>query len=257
MSTHPILMSPPMVCAIMREIERPGTGKIETRRVLTRLSGRGKISDFGPSTTAGYDWHFRDSGKRWHDISTARLQELLPFAVGDRLYLREAWQAADWYDPVAPRIIPREAYVAYLADGMVNDPTDEVEIGYVQSGDWGRNRIGMHMPRWASRITLVVTEVVVERLDEITEEGAVAEGLSRVTKDGKLFKWGIPDRDGLPGKDDHGWPWDEWNCDPRLAYRTLWDSLNAKRGLGWGANPWVVVIRFKPHLCNVDHMEAV
>lgn len=100
------------------------------------------------------------------------------------------------------------------------------------------------MPRWASRIALEITSVRVERLQDISETDAKDEGLSCLTKDGgRTWKFGIPDRDGLPGNDDDGWHWHEWEVDPRLAYKKLWESIN---GAGsWAQNPWVWVIGFK------------
>lgn len=52
-------------------MERPGAGKTQTRRVLTDLRERGRVTEFGCSTTPGYDWHFRDRGMRWHDDKLA------------------------------------------------------------------------------------------------------------------------------------------------------------------------------------------
>lgn len=100
------------------------------------------------------------------------------------------------------------------------------------------------MPRWASRITLEVTGVRIERLQGITEDDAKAEGLSTVTKDGKLWKWGIPDRDGLPGGCDVGWPWTQWDADPCAAFRRLWDGIY-QDDKAWDANPWVWVTEFR------------
>lgn len=82
------------------------------------------------------------------------------------------------------------------------------------------------MPRWANRITLEVTGVRVERLQDISEADAIAEGLER---DRQLWK-----HYSQPG---FGW------VDPRQSYQTLWESIN---GAGsWGANPWVWVVEFK------------
>jgi hypothetical protein len=76
------------------------------------------------------------------------------------------------------------------------------------------------MPRWASRITLEITAVWVERLKDITIEDAQAEGITPLGTEGDSRRW-------------------------RAGFRELWDSLNAKRGYGWDANPWVWVISFK------------
>ena len=102
----------------------------------------------------------------------------------------------------------------------------------------------IHMPRWASRITLEVTGIRVERLQEISELDAITEGLTALTKDGgRTIKHGIPDRDGLPGNDNYGWHWSEWEKDSRVAYRKLWESINGPGS--WDANPWVWVIEFR------------
>lgn len=76
------------------------------------------------------------------------------------------------------------------------------------------------MPRRASRITLEITMVRVERVQEISEEDAIAEGVRM-------------------NNSTH------WETEARESFRRLWDSLNAKRGFGWDKNPWVWVIEFK------------
>lgn len=104
-------------------------------------------------------------------------------------------------------------------------------------------RPSIHMPRWASRISLEITGIRVERLQDISEEDAIDEGLKAITKDGKLIKYGIPDRDGYPGADDFGWNWGDWDKSPVLAYKRLWQSINGKGS--WDLNPFVWVIEFK------------
>ena len=91
----------------------------------------------------------------------------------------------------------------------------------------------LFMPKVAARIWLEVVSVRVERLQDITEEDAKAEGLACLTKDnGITYKYGIPDSDGLPGNDDHGWHWQDRFTDPIKAFRHLWDKINLKRGCG-------------------------
>ena len=82
-------------------------------------------------------------------------------------------------------------------------------------------RPSIHMPRWASRITLRVTNVRVERVQEISEEDALAEGV-----------YG-----------DEAAPFDQATA--TMCFEALWDSINAKRGYGWDANPWVWVVEFE------------
>ena len=97
-------------------------------------------------------------------------------------------------------------------------------------------RTPLFMPRWASRITLEITGLRVERLQDITQRDAVNEGV--------IFMGGMFDEADQA-------PWcpslkdQEPMASPRDAYGRLWDSLNAKRGYAWESNPWVWVIEFK------------
>ena len=138
--------------------------------------------------------------------------------------------------------------VAYSADNPALARGEKVD-------GWGPARPSIHMPRWASRLTLEITDVRVERLQDISEEDAKAEGLKAITKDGgRTIKYGIPDNDGYPGNDNHGWEWREWCVDPRRAYFTLWDKINGDSA--HLANPWVWVLTFAVHHANVDAVLA-
>jgi hypothetical protein len=105
--------------------------------------------------------------------------------------------------------------IYYRADGECCEQIPECCCGEIGRVPW---RPSIHMPRWASRLTLEITEVRVERLQEMTDTDGMREG---------------------------------WQCGadldylPRLWYRDLWDSLNAKRGHGWDKNPWVWVVSFR------------
>lgn len=89
-----------------------------------------------------------------------------------------------------------------------------------------------------------ITSARLERLQDISEDDAVAEGLKALTKDNwQTIKYGIPDADGLPGKDDFGWPWAEWKLSPVFAYKKLWEQINGPDS--WDKNPWVWVVKFK------------
>jgi hypothetical protein len=123
-----------------------------------------------------------------------------PYQLGDTLWVRETWAYSTDYD--GDVILNRK--ILYRADGEKT----------ILPSTW---RPSIHMPRWASRINLEVTGVRVERLKDITEEDALAEGVISSDYD-KTY---------------------------RYAFSVLWDSINAKRGYGWAANPWVWVIEFR------------
>jgi hypothetical protein len=93
-----------------------------------------------------------------------------------------------------------------------------------------RWRPSIFMPRWASRITLEVTEVRVQRLQEVTEDDALAEGvepLKHIAPDQPLLTG------GTAGEQPH-----------RLAFSVLWDSINGERA-SWVSNPWVWAVSFR------------
>lgn len=214
-----------MVQATLREIEAPGTGKTQTRRVLDLVSSKRSL--------------------------TPRL-ERPRYAVGDRLYVREHWRCAARWDDTAPRdLTPRGTTIFYECGGSAST---EIPAGITISGvnygpetgeKWivdkapvagllppyaGRFRQGMHMPRWASRITLLVTEVRVQRLQEISEADAVAEGMPR-----------MPDEFA-----------DTTLATSRYWFRDLWESLHGPGA--WALNPWVAAYTFRPILGNIDRI---
>ena len=208
MTDRPILFSAPMIRAILREVSAPGTGKTQTRRVL---KPRPRRTIFFDAKTAGLE-QFREPAYR----------------AGDRLWVREAI-SYDRLDVDRDGILPPW----YWADGNPD------------AGDWTRPKPSIHMPRWASRLTLHVTDVRVQRLQEISEADARAEG--------------IEPREIRPVH-DIGQPAETWwfgtengRASAKSAFRDLWDSLNAERA-PWPSNPWVVAITFRPVLGNIDRV---
>jgi hypothetical protein len=127
-----------------------------------------------------------------------------------KLYVREPW---------APLATARPRGVAYRADW---DPSTGPD----------RWRSPIHMPRWAARLTLEITEVRLEHLWEINDADAVAEG--------------VPGND-LPEGECPGWvhPNGITYCGPITVFREIWDAINGGRGYGWDTNPWVWVITFR------------
>jgi len=92
----------------------------------------------------------------------------------------------------------------------------------------------IHMPRWASRILLEITDVRVERLKDISESDAIAEGLEQYSDDGIIY---------------YG-PFGSGDCRPEVSYKKLWQSIYGEES--WQANPWVWVIEFK-RIEGADH----
>jgi len=143
MRERPILFSAPMVRAVLRK----ANPKTQTRRGIARLAGFSqKITEFGPSDTCGYDWHFRDREMRWHDMRTADLLKLCPYGQpGDRLWGKETF--AVYGDA--------NKYVIHYRATHQNEGS-----GWTPS---------IHMKRIYSRILLEVVSVRVERLQDISE----------------------------------------------------------------------------------------
>lgn len=98
--------------------------------------------------------------------------------------------------------------------------------------------VSIHMPRWASRLTLEITDVRVERLQDISEADAIAEGL--------IWR---PALESWSAMDSLSWP---TFTSPVRSYAGLWNHINGPDS--WDANPWVWVVAFKVHLANVDQV---
>ena len=154
----------------------------------------------------------------------------LPAYVGDRLWVRETW--ADVNTDSGPAL-------AYRAGGLRFCEEDAYPVEYerypgcsfcmwwgdLERGEPGhRWRSPIHMPRWASRLTLTVTDVRVQRLQDISCADAIAEGI-RPAANSATIDCDTPD--------------------PRNAYRDLWDSLHGPGA--WARNPWVAAISFNTH----------
>ncbi len=231
MKERQILFGGPMVAAIL------AGRKSQTRRVVKpqpcdpshlRIINEGKVHYTRPPGDKLLDEARSTPGYQVLTCAEWLATQPCPYGrPGDRLWGRETWRRASCGRPIF-----RADYASETAAIIDGGPHADI-----------RWRPSIHMPRAASRITLDITGVRVEQLLDISEEDAKAEGLGCVTKDGSLYKYGIPDLDGLPGNDNHGWHWKEWERDPRNAYHKLWEQIN---GPGSAVdNPWVWVIEFK------------
>jgi hypothetical protein len=227
MKERPILFSGPMVRAIL------DGRKSQTRRMVNPQPDE-KYEDasrwYPDLYNKGTQWNFW--GASGTDVENICGPEIgrrgrCPYGIpGDRLWVRETW----WMHDDARAFGPGEGNVTD-ADGQRRlvgyDATMDVESRDIATGYGCRKRHSLFMPRWASRLTLAVKSVRVERLQDISEADAIAEG----TTPGNVAGHDV-DIDG-----------NVWNGAYRRAYAALWDSINGPGS--WAANPWVWVIEFE------------
>jgi hypothetical protein len=190
---RPILFSAPMVQAI-----REGR-KTQTRRVINpQPDWHDRLAVFHPSDT--------DSGK----TELVDVMQDYDSGMWEAGYPR--WAGTNPYGEPGDCLWVRETWAVY---GEFKNGT-----GYCYRADGDKSGVtwkpSIHMPRKVSRITLEVTAIRVERVQDISVEDAVYEGM------------------GLS------------SVDPVGDYGILWDHINAARGFGWGVNPWVWVVEFRP-----------
>lgn len=210
MKERPILFSGPMVKAIL------DGRKTQTRRVIFITDPIGKKHPITSPKESFED--FGDGDFAYYSTGGMSGPYYCPHgSTGDRLWVRETWGVHVAWDDVKP--IEIEAPLGlnsiwYAADGPKLAIT-------------GKTRSSIHMPRWASRITLEITNVRVERIQLISENDARSEGIFH-----NHCGWYIPGnaRTGAPTAKE--------------CFRQLWDSINGKK-YPLESNPWVWVIEFK------------
>lgn len=215
---RPILFSGPMVRAIL------DGSKTQTRRVMTPQMEHREIAGMFGGRMLG--WPRRDGGAWLWPNARDEILSRCPYGrPGDRLWVRETWQYYDWTEQGEPQI-------RYAADETTRwcETAEEDEVIDVweelsrqenyriaNAARDHRWRPSIFMKRWASRLTLELTEVRVERVQETSDVDSLEEGISY--------------QNVITGA--------------RGRFRRLWDSINAKRGYGWDANPWVWVLTFR------------
>jgi hypothetical protein len=230
MTDLPILFSAPMVLAQLREVDAPGTGKTQTRRLFKPHPTMHPQGDCSINGHRGpVDYLMREVAPRFWTR----------FKKGQRLWVRETWRTGKSLDEHSPakieEMVKDAGYrrpwcpVRYVADGFTEGNVSDF------GGLWGKARVAIHMPRWLSRLTLTVTDVRVQRLQEISEEDALAEGVMKIGR-----RWEVDDIVATPiGAVD--------------AYRSLWNCIN---GAGiWDANPWIVALTFTVAKQNIDALK--
>lgn len=223
MKERPILMSAPMVRAILA-----GT-KTVTRRIVNPLLYINVGGEDEGENIYQSDPRFGTTATEWSRS---------PYGVaGDRLWVRETWQG--WkrtsYEYDEWEALTREArsgatWAEWIAENGKPDAT-EYRATSKSVGPWTP---AIHMPRWASRITLEIVDVRVERLHDITDEDAKREGVQpffevydRIGRDQRIT-------DGTYARDE----------EYRASFACLWDEINGDRA-PWSSNPWVWRVAFR------------
>jgi hypothetical protein len=214
---RPILFSAPMVRALLSGI------KTQTRRIVN------------PQPHAGMRWNpvVLSGNAGWEDGHGTPLR--CPYGQpGDRLWVREAFRFPQSLDRHSPAAVGEAALDAGYRDPW--SPTQYEADGH-RTNNWigfetppivsvpGKQRPGIHMPRWASRILLEIVNVRAERLQDISEVDALAEGVKSCEAE-------------LHNSSN-------WYC-PEELYSMLWTKINGWEGNScWNANPWVWVVEFR------------
>ena len=219
MTDRPMPYSPPMIEALLAE------RKTQTRRILKNQA-------------------------TWDSVGAAILKRFpqqksgVTYAVGDRLWVREAYyQFGDW-QPIRGELTDGgQQKWEFCGDSrhvLFDAPKDFHPGRSTSNGGWPGwyKRLGRFMPRRLSRMTQIVTDVRVQRLQDISEADAVEEGIIE-------YEPTMED----PSEFSYCEMGDIWGS-AKSAYSALWNHLNGPGA--WEANPWIVAISFITELRNID-----
>jgi hypothetical protein len=255
MKERPILFSGEMVRAIL------DGRKTQTRRVIKKVDQNCDGLKLMGKNDYAMTWNKNPEIEKYL-IPKGGLLEIAHIHChfgqpGDRLWVRETWR------PIRHLQRTEETYIRFKADNGLLPVNHKLEMDMDVPIKW---RPSIFMPRWASRILLEVVSVRVERVRDISEDDAIAEGVER------LYSQKICDSTaGLIGTkaEDHGYknylwhgefknqvPPVDWQYQysnytkARLSFSSLWELINGKK-YPWDTNPWVWVIEFK--VLEVNH----
>ncbi|KAB0269032.1 hypothetical protein [Microvirga brassicacearum] len=230
----PIIFSAPMVRALL------AGNKTQTRRVIEPYKPQPSAKSVPDDLIAGKT---AVNGILAYSTSGFRPR----YRVGDRLYARENF-IATWGDRFGGRGLRVEHGEVKQKNGTVEaiTPSNPIFVLYKANSDdvpHVRWRPSIHMPRWASRLTLVVTGVKVERLQDISPEDARDEGVERRSKLVRQMWLFGADQAGRDAIYLHACIWE---------YEKLWNEINGPDA--WSSNPWVAAYTFTVHRCNISEM---
>lgn len=227
MKERPIIFNTEMVKAIL------DGRKTQTRRLVNDNHTQA-IEFMGGSNEENDEFEFiglnygkwgddsNEHGPEWLVSCTEYPEEgVLPIgqllgAVGDRLWVRETFStlSSGSYEQEKPAQGTNQDIRYFASDRLASSDKNIRGYGWIPS---------IHMPRWASRINLEITNVRVERLNAISEEDALVEGMDNGTSDAAIAAG--------------------WYEKPQRAFQRLWTQIYGEEN--WSSNPWVWVIEFK------------
>jgi len=225
MKERPVIFNSEMVRAIL------SGGKRQTRRVMKpQVHSMARFADY--KTDLGYPTsktHLWAGFYLTEDSETPGYYKCPYGKIGDRLWVRETWSTDA--DIEAYRKANEPVPIVYKGDWDIDGITKEeaCDVGII----W---KPSIFMPRWASRIDLEITDIGVERVQDIKEKDCEAEGIEVAESIGDYAGalWTARTKKATFSFSD-----------AQSAFQYLWDSINAKRGYGWDSNPWVWIIMFK------------
>lgn len=243
MKERPILFNGEMVRAIL------DGRKTQTRRVVKNVMDSDDLTGARAEVRANYHFLRLPNGDEYGPVKC-------PYGLpGDSLWVRETWASHLLLDGERPSEFTeaqQECQLWFRAEPKIHEHGQ------------GRWRPSIFMPRWASRITLKVTDVRVERVQDISEEDARAEGVAPLFDHKAIHEPRYRaelDLDPMPfcnylwhghiGRSITAKQSDAWDYQyssyksARDSFSSLWDSINAKRGYGWDTNPWCWVVEFE------------
>lgn len=231
----PILFNTEMVRAIM-------DGRKTVTRRICKVSNEFSVPDMSFYNSKKRTYAVHNYMDKEHTEKLCTIEKSLQICPLDIRYVRQTW--SDHYVPDEEGK-PKLEY-CYKADGI--DIKAECLPG--ENNRWYPS---IHMPKDAARIFIKVTDVRVERLWEITDEQAKAEGIREYSKDGMLYKYAVTvdwwiDYHNKHRKSFNGNWWQDMPRTERKAFSYFWNSTIKKSDLdtyGWDANPWVWVIEFE------------
>ncbi len=262
--TRPTLFKSEMVNAIKNTavgVPRSLDPSLPFKSQTRRLRGLEKINK-NPDAWKNIGYETIKSKATFLPESGRILDIVPPLGVaGDLLYVREGWRYADKLVDGFDRAKGGENYIQFRADGWVykiqlepgKEPTGVTPISwneiegeqmFTKSDDWRKWKPSIHMFKYMSRFLLEIKEVRVERLQDITNEDAIAEGveLHRLTKEvHPNTKYWVNYHPQFESGFNH----------PRDSFFSLWDNINLKSGFGWLMNPYVFVYEFMVKEANI------